>query len=156
MTRRVSSFCPRGQAFALESEQKHFDIRRNRFLPGFSHRHFVNWVPSGQKSALLGSLASCFAGHQGPVLWNRRLTRYHKLGPFSSALPQTTHARFPCTWLSRSTSALLRLEVWLVQHKCISHASQSTSVNPPALGHVLDLLQRGLLRQFRTHEARAL
>lgn len=29
------------------------------------------------------------------------------------------------------------------------------SVNPTALRHVLDLLQLGLLRQFRTHEARA-
>ena len=43
MTRRVSSFCPREQAFALKSEQKHFDIGRDRFSPGFVHHRFVNW-----------------------------------------------------------------------------------------------------------------
>lgn len=92
----------------------------------------------------------------GGVLWNRRRARYRRHGPSLSALPQTTHARFPCTWLSRSSSTFLRLDNVPLWHLCISHALRLASVDPPALRHVLDLLQLRLLWQFRPHEALAL
>jgi hypothetical protein len=57
MIRRVSCFCPREQAFALESEQKHFDIRRNRFLKS-AKADFLGCHPvkNGARSVSIGQL----------------------------------------------------------------------------------------------------
>jgi len=58
MTRRVSSFCPREQAFAPKSEQGYSGTWRNRFTSGFFHCHSVNCGHTLAEVALLTSVVS--------------------------------------------------------------------------------------------------
>ena len=97
MTRRVSSFCPKEQAFAPKGEQRYFGTWRNRFTSGFFHNHSVNagsiraekCVAEPGPGDMENSITAYFCS-QKPRKFDRKLSHYHGYFPDEWAQSEAT------------------------------------------------------------------